>query len=148
MHIRRRLKKTHLPTFVYQCMYCSILLPASHWQYSMEHKKNPQFAISTICQCWLHTKQHSHLCIAVAPLQSHSERECEQTQSAVSPNCDVQLCVGQSIYINTILIKFWKTTNEVAFLKSTRWVWKPNVDTVRLIELSTPNTGTCSDASD
>lgn len=54
-----------------------------------------QFAISTICQCCLHTKQHTHLCSAAAPLQSHRERGWADAVSSISElqRTAVRVCV-------------------------------------------------------
>ena len=120
-----RLKRPSLPTFTHQCLYCNILLPDyltifhGMWGKLTDTSRFPQ-SVSDACIL----NNTPHLCNAAAPLQSHSERESEQMQSAVSPSCSVQLCVGQRIYINAILITFQKTTNEVACLRGTCWVWK------------------------
>lgn len=61
-------------------------------------KKKKQFAISTICQCCLHTKQHTHLCSAAAPLQSHSEREWADAVSSISELQRAAVCVSENLH--------------------------------------------------
>lgn len=80
--------------------------PVDRFSLTIFYGASKKCAISTVCKCCLHNKQHTHLCRAAAPLQSHSERESEQMQSAVSPSCNVQLFVCPRIYINAILITF------------------------------------------
>lgn len=63
--------------------------------YGASKKKKTQFAISTICQCCLHTKQHTHLCSAAAPLQSHSERERADAVSSISELQRAAVCVSE-----------------------------------------------------
>lgn len=65
-------------------------------------KKITQFAISTICQHCLHTKQHTHLCSAAAPLQSHSERERADAVSTQQQRAAA--CVCPRISINTTFL--------------------------------------------
>lgn len=61
--------------------------------------RKTQFAISTICQCCLHTKQHTHLCSAAAHLQSHSEREMSTRSQQYLQDARFGLCEGPIIYI-------------------------------------------------
>lgn len=75
---------------------CQILADNILWSI-----KKTQFAISTICQCCLHTKQHTHLCSAAAPLQSHSERGWADAVSSISKLQRTSVCVRESASVQS-----------------------------------------------
>lgn len=85
---------------------CQILADDILWSIGEKKKPSLLFPRSVSAACILN---NIPICAALLLPCSHTARENEQMQSAVSPSCNVQLFVCPRICINAILITFLRS---------------------------------------